>query len=444
MAMRPGAAALVGFLVALSLPAGCGADDASPGAGRTGSATPAELSKGFATLSVPLPGRARPLVVAAGNYAFVYGGWDFKADRLLPRNDGAVYDVAQGAWKQIPKGPSDDQLAFPAGVWTGKEVVVIGTPCPVATGDETESMTCKSFSITAAAYSPENNSWRALKAPNSPRTTEVSGYGAAPLTAVGRGWTGREAVFRAGSEDSDHRFVLIDPEAGTSRWAAELPGSDTDCVTGGKLVAVRTGTVTPEGMRTGGGPETQAQPLETFRLDAATARWEHASDTPKPASTGSMFESATCQAGQLIYLPIKQPPVGLDTGGLWYEPDRDHWKILPSFRAAGYAGTPLPAELDGTRVLWMTSGHSLLMLPPGATEWIRVASPVSGLVGLFALDTLILVDSTWEQGPPNRLTLGLFDPKRYVAALATTDAPQTSTTTTARSPQPTPTITGPG
>jgi hypothetical protein len=438
------AVALVGFLVILSVSAGCGADDANHGAERAGSATSVELSKGFATLSVPLDSRARPLVVAAGSYAFVYGGWDFKSDQLLPRNDGAVYDVVQGTWKQIPRGPSDDALFFPAGVWTGKEVIIIGTPCPVATGDETESMTCKSFSITAAAYSPEKNSWRALKAPDSPRTTEVPGYGASPLTAVGRGWTGREAVFKAGDEDSDHRFLLIDPEAGTSRWAPELPASDTDCVTGGKLVAVRTGTVTPEGMRTGGGPETQAQPLETFRLNTATARWHDAAAVPKPASTGAMFENATCQAGQLIYLPIKQPPVGLDTGGLWYEPNRDDWEILPSFRAAGYPGTPLPAELDGTRVLWMTSGDSLLVLPPGATEWIRVPSPVPGLVGLLALDQLILVDSTWEQGPSNRLTLGLFDPKRYVAALATTHAPQTSTTTIERSPEPAPTITGPG
>jgi hypothetical protein len=442
--MRSRAAALVGFLVALSVSAGCGADDASPGAERTGSATPAELSKGFAALSVPLRGRARPLVVAAGNYAFVYGGWEYKPDRLLPRNDGAVYDVVQGAWKQIPKGPSDDQLFFPAGVWTGKEVVVIGTPCPVATGDETESMTCRSFSITAAAYSPEKDSWRVLKAPTSPRNPQVAGSRSNPLIAVGSGWTGREAVFRTGYEDSDHQFLLIDPDDGSSRWAPGLESTDTDCVTGGKLVAVRTGTVTPEGGRTGGGPETQAQPLETFRLNTATARWEHASDTPKPASTGSMFENATCQAGQLVYLPIKQPPVGLDTGGLWYEPDRDDWEILPTFRAAGYAGTPLPAELDGTRVLWMTSGDSLLVLPPGQTEWIRVASPMRGLVGLLALDKFILVDSTWERRPSDRLTLGLFDPQSYVAAVANGHVPQTSTTTGRPSPQPTPTITGPG
>jgi hypothetical protein len=71
-------------------------------------------------------------------------------------------------------------------------------------------------------------------------------------------------------------------------------------------------------------------------------------------------------------------------------------------------------------------------------------SPVPGLVGLLALDKLILVDSTWEQGPSDRLTLGLFDPKRYVAAVAKGDAPQTSTTTIELSPKPTPTIAWPG
>lgn len=409
----------LGVLIVLALATvGCGGgnDRVSTGAANDETPAPVNLTDGFATLSVPLTPRRQPLVVGGGHYAIVYGGFDVTGDasdfRQAPLGDGAVYDTAKDMWTTLADAPFDRPLYQAAGVWTDAEFVIIGTPCGETSADM-EFARCKPGGLVAAAYSPEKETWRTLKAPNPyPHTGTAEGV---PVTSAGLGWTGKDAVFRVDAAGPD-QLALLDPSAGTWRWEDQLADTDTHCVTGDAVVAVSTATVTPEGAQTSPSPEAAAKPIRTFQLDTDTARWTELPITDKPASQGSLFERVYCSSGQLVYLPIKQPPVGLDTGGLWYEPDRGQWSQIPSFGSAGFAGTPIPAEVDGTRVLWLADGDELFVLPAGADEWARLKSPITGIVTLGALDDLLLVDPTWDQRPPTPLTIGLFDPTRYLAA----------------------------
>jgi hypothetical protein len=94
--------------------------------------------------SSPLSGRSQPAAVWTGRELLVWGGLGPE-----PKADGAAYDPAARTWRMLPPAPLDPRAPVVA-VWTGDELVVWGDTSrerPAADG---------------AAYNPETDAWRAI------------------------------------------------------------------------------------------------------------------------------------------------------------------------------------------------------------------------------------------------------------------------------------------
>lgn len=370
--------------------------------------------KAFVELKVPLSSRRDPLVVGAGRDVFVFGGFVVTGGKTRSLGDGAIHLARSGGWRPLPEWPFTKPLYHPSGVWTGREVVVLGAPCG-PTSPDTELARCDPGGVLAAAYSPAEDRWRRIDGVRQPDTAGIDG--GYPLESTGLGWDGKHAVFSVSSQRPDPRVFLLDPEAETSHWAPAIDRIDATCVVGGQALAVRTGEVGPDGASSAPNPVAVAEPLRVYRLDAAGSAWTLVSETPKPASTGAMFERVVCSAGRLAYLPIMPPPTGFDGGGLWWSADRTAWEPLPSLGAIGYPGEAQVAESQGTKVVWIDGHHRLPLLPPGASRWMSAPKPdgATGRVALDALSGRVLVDETVDVRPPTRLTVGILDPAPYAA-----------------------------
>ena len=397
---------------------------------------PADLTNGFAEVVVPLPTRQSPMVVAAGDHVVVFGGYRFAGNTQTPRGDGADYDIAKGEWMAMSPAPFDRPLYQAAGVWTGREVIVIGTPCG-ATTTEMELARCAHATVAAAAYSPSRHSWRALRSPPRSRFPWVAK--GAPLGAGGLGWAGNAAVFEIYDGEPYRQNLLLDPEAETWTFAPPLKFASTFSVTGGHLVAGVIGETAPNvgfGTATPGSP---LPPVRAITLSNDHRRWTESASASRGGPT-PMFDRVYRAPGVLMYASILPPPTGFDAGGLWYEPDARRWAELPSFAAAGFPGEMSPAELDGTRLVWLggtvgldaiersgptsqpqvqtsrrvstpaTDGQ-LFVLPRGSTAWLRPKPPIAGPVSISALDQLLLVIPSGRLGA-KRMKIGLLDLNR--------------------------------
>lgn len=411
--MRSRAALGVGCALLLVL-GGCGS------AVRSGHVTraPADLSKGFASVEVPLPNRQSPMVVAAGNHVVVFGGYRIAGGREMPRGDGADYDVVKGEWTQMRPAPFDRPLHLAAGVWTGSEVIVVGTPCgTIETPDEIYEAQCDRATIAAAAYTPKTNSWRPLPAPNSSLLPGLApGY---PLLGVGAGSTGTTVLFYNDTGDASSEFLLADANGGHWRFLPAFPTADVVCPVAGAIVAVETGEVAPDGVRVSPNPRALRAPLQVSTLDVVNNSWGAPISTSKPAAVGAMSEQVVCAAGQLAYFPTFASPFGLDRGALWYEPASHRWNEVPSIGATNSSGPNRIATLHGTRVVSTIaspgSDATLFVLPAGARAWTRHRFPSDALLPFQALDDLILVVAADQRGS-GHLTIGLLDPDRLPAA----------------------------
>ena len=129
----------------------------------------------LARVDVPLSMRRDALVVAAGGEVLVIGGrapgikdpgpgGRIRQARYLA--DGARLDVRSGRWwsmPPIPVGPLHD----PAGVWTGEELVVVGSPCGAGSGwlvgAEPPEKVCRPGGLWVGAYSPRRKRWRTIE-----------------------------------------------------------------------------------------------------------------------------------------------------------------------------------------------------------------------------------------------------------------------------------------
>lgn len=380
------------------------------------------LTHGFATLSVPLPPRRRPLVVGGGNYVFVYGGYVVKdgesGSSVIAQGDGATYDLAKDDWTRVPPAPFPASLYRPTGIWTGDEFVVAGTPCGETTADS-ESAVCKPGGLSAAAYQPTTKTWRSIQGPSPAPEASL-------LDVSVVGWAGGYAMFTTNALSADQRVLLLDPAAAKWTSAPVLEGIDAECAVGSEFLAVRTGSVGPSGVSGTASASDDSHPLETLRLEVTpgAARWVNFNGTKKPGPTGSLLERVYCGDGQMIYIPVYPPPVGLDRGALWYQTDGSTWDPLPSFQSAGFNGTPSPAKVGTTRMVFMDNGDELFVLPAGSGEWQRVKSPMPGLIGLKPIDNdLLLMDGTFAQDPSEPLRLGLLQPDVYLAAPEKPTAP---------------------
>jgi hypothetical protein len=387
-------------LIALTL-AGCGGSDGPEVLGR-GPTSPVD---GFAQFTVPLSSRQSPTIVAAGHFIVVYGGYVYDAtnpkNKVRPLGDGAVYDVTKGEWTALPASPFKYPLYQSSGAWTGSEVVITGTPCTGTPGDELEEdyAWCKPNGHAIGAYSPATRTWREIKAP----TGLAANYGGriTPIRLRAFGYANGHVILDASmSVLQPRRLLLLDPNTGASKLLA-VPdaGIDVVCVTGQKLIAAHTGDANPG-------------PILTFELDSALG-WKQLPNAMRSAVAPALFVGQpNCAAGQLVYFPILQPPVGLDAGALWYLPAQQRWEPLPRFGSLGFPNLA-PSSLRGTRSLWNSPGNEMYLLPAGATAWIRAKHPPSTAGVLSELDNAILIHD-WVERPPAGITLALFDPNAFL------------------------------
>lgn len=409
--MRSRSAVTVAVVVAVTF-AACGSEAPT---GRVIRA-PADLTSGFADVTVPLPTRQSPMVVAAGKHVIVFGGYRAGGSSYDPRGDGADYDIATGEWTQMPSAPFDRALYSAAGVWTGSEVVVIGTPCG-ETSTEEDQASCPRGGIKAAAYSPTSRTWRRVPSPDVPVHPSFGlGY---PFTGVGLGWSGAKAVFETDILDPQWRFLAVDPVSGHWQQIVAIANADTTSVVGGQVVSVQTGEWQNGGILSPN-PAAVTQPLRTSTWDAAAATWGQPASMPNPASDGASNERVIGAAGQLAYFPVKGPPGGLDSGALWYESSPPHWIDLPPFRATNRYEVESIAELRGTKVVsvgppYGAKSGSFFVLPARAAVWIERPSPAADRRGFQALDGLVLVPPRSDQRTIDHMTIGLLDPERYVS-----------------------------
>jgi len=433
-----------------------------------------DLAASVVRVDVPLSGRSDALVVAAGEEILVIGG---EAAATSPEEygrfdgvaDGARLELRTGRWRPvapIPAGP----LYHPVGVWTGEELVVVGSPCGPGSGwaEDDDAVICRPGGMWVGAYSPKQDRWRTIER----RPAESEGARAdeeEAWDAVAVGWTGRWAVFGAGAAGE---LLLVDPGAGTVRWVpmpAAREGANTaiqgPCAVDGALLAVDGISNSNPAL-----PVTLQAPLRVLRLAGDGGGWEEIDATPRPVTDRLDAEVIDCgvPGSAPVYLPIlKLPGLPLGEGVLWWDPRPGRWERLPPVPTDPRILTPrvqTAVEVEGHKVL-MLHGVQLLdsPLPPasdpaeerrrisewrphvhsvqewfvwgsGAGGWRRVpvSSPLPAGTGSAGMagGWLVPEDVTWvEPGPGEErpmAQLTLVNVRVLVASDTTTSAPTTT------------------
>lgn len=161
---------------------------------------------GKVTRMPPAPIAPRTLVASAwtGRELLIWGGYDgqsFQPSSMF--SDGAAYDPVRHEWRMLPAAPISGRA--PLSVWTGKELLVVGTQLT----DGTE--------MDAAAYDPRKDRWTTLKE--------------APirLNNASSVWTGKEmiifgALMHGGNRSTTNTAVGAAYDPKRDSWR-ELPPS---------------------------------------------------------------------------------------------------------------------------------------------------------------------------------------------------------------------------
>lgn len=311
--------------------------------------------------------------MVGGTRILQFGGFEVDGGEMVPLADAAVYDVDRGTWSAVATPPFSRGLFHPAGVWTGKEFVVVGAPCG-RTSTDIDVADCGAPRLEAAAYDAATDHWRRIPAP--PGTFAS----ASPPEPTGLGWTGSRAVFRLNLADGP--FVALDPVAG--EWTVMPPLDDVPesyCFTDGALHGVRT-TATPDQAYESVAPaELHAAPIRAWRLDVEGRRWKELPAQPKPdvRSTSDRVRCGDGAAGPLLYVPLggsEGPADGAGApvlggvlelrDGAWVELPRPDLDVI---------GRDQLARVAGTLVWWPESGDRILELRDGADRWAATAEP---------------------------------------------------------------------
>lgn len=162
---------------------------------------------------IPLSPRSNPLYEWTGQEVVVLGGntVDHDDPAAHPLSDGAAYNPDTGSWRMLPDAPFPAPPLGPQGVWTGKELVVVASPCidrRVVEEEDSEPI-CDPGGLAGAAFDPESNQWREIAVPAGGPDPQERDYGAL-------GWTGVEAVF-----EIRQTFQAYDPAEDTWRTLPE-------------------------------------------------------------------------------------------------------------------------------------------------------------------------------------------------------------------------------
>ena len=163
----------------------------------------------------PLPPRDTPALVPMGNRLLVFGGGHMGEGVSVVdgHRDGAILDLQSKRWRSI--APAPFPLVAPAGVWTGKQVVVVGTE--VVCTNEFGENECRTGHLRAATYTPATDRWQDLELPDDLAATETNSW-----TPHAARWTGREAIFSLG-----FGLLAIDPGRGSGSTIRQETPPDT-------------------------------------------------------------------------------------------------------------------------------------------------------------------------------------------------------------------------
>jgi hypothetical protein len=179
--------------------------------------------------------------------------------------DGAIYTPATNTWRRLPPAPISARHT--AGVWTGKELILLGGEAENSGGSE--------YYRDGAAYDPATNSWRKL--PPMPRS-RAGDDGSTAYQAV---WDGEEVLLiggrtrdASGATEPLARGLAFDPAANRYRWLPPMRYPRDRFVTAwtGDLLLVWGGTDAASRSNYTEGKAPQVPPFgEAF--DPATNTW---------------------------------------------------------------------------------------------------------------------------------------------------------------------------
>ena len=333
------------MLIAL---AGCGSTTPGSHSG------PLPFAAGVATLDVPLSDRELPVVATSAGHVMVFGGSTRRG--YQPKGDGVVYDLERQVWTAMAPAPFDAALLYPAGVWTGAELVVVGTPCPDPEHDEDgEYVLCRRQPV-AAAYSPTENSWRMLPRPQLPEPT--GGY---TILSRAVGFVDGMAVFSYQGRDVPIELLMIEPSSGTASFAA---APTEPCGVASRLFSF--GPDFTGGFL--GGVDPSPQTMRTREWLAGNG-WRDVGEYPRPVAGPVSSDRITCGADTAAYVPVVDPPIGVSRDVHWFDAADLTWRPEPDLPPQGFAGLIQVATVRGIAVLALDD--RLFTLAPGVADGPR-------------------------------------------------------------------------
>jgi hypothetical protein len=324
----------------------------------------------------------------AGDVIVALGGLSGSTSRVGPAGHEAVYSIRANRWRALD-GPWRDPLDWPGAVWTGKSLIVVGTPCDEDYGDEDTDPYCGDRAIRAWSYRPGLGEWRPLARPPRPSP----GPSTQPHVVEGLGWTGRDAVFRVGvGLGSDYwtyapdtgDWTIIGTAKGPAREPVALPGGERVCVAGGEIFRV---THAPALDRAGG-------TLSTARYDRDRRAWRPLPDHPAPGSGNTTFDimsTMSCAGDAIVAFPGFQR-VQRTSGILRLDPASGRWlELTPIPLAFLFAGV---GRAEDTTILWpIERDRHYWLLRDGSTTWVPVEKPTTVDTGAESDGRRILVES---------------------------------------------------
>jgi N-acetylneuraminic acid mutarotase len=97
----------------------------------------------------PISGRDLHAAVWTGDEMIVWGGWNIDIAESEALSDGAAYNPSSNTWRKLPRAPISAAISQTTGIWTGREVVIVGKDGAIA------------------AYTPRTNEWEKVSDPPS-------------------------------------------------------------------------------------------------------------------------------------------------------------------------------------------------------------------------------------------------------------------------------------
>ena len=345
------------FAMALLLAvAACG----SSGGTATPKSAPLEFHDGFAKVDVPLsPRYTEP--AAGGKWVFVYGGWETSGGGRAFA-DGAIYDVDTQEWATVPAAPFADPLWGARSVWTGKEFVVLGQPCPdpQVSEESVDWVVCGDDPMEAAAFDPVTARWTTVDAPNpfDPDTTDAV-IDPLPIGA----YRGR-AVFLIEPSDVARgtALVVIGPGA-APEVIPPLPAAQNRCALGDRLFAIGSGDTgrVPA-------PAGAIEPTNTWAYRDGTWVDDGGLGPTTVEAYGHIGGSVTCAATAIGYVGLAGAGKEGGRGGEvdWFDPAAG-WRRLPDLPPVAGATEVALAQAGADPLVW--TGDRITVLRDGA--WSR-------------------------------------------------------------------------